>query len=126
MIFLLCFLVTAAAPTLGAPRGMASRPQMGWNSWNTFKANINQSIIETTAKALVDTGLAAAGYKYLIMDEGWQADERATDGRQEFNSTRFPSGGSALVNHIHDMGLKVGIYRCLRSPPFFHHIRQIN
>ncbi|KAI8275623.1 hypothetical protein K4K60_008536 [Colletotrichum sp. SAR11_57] len=83
---------------------------MGWNSWNTFKANINQSIIETTAKALVDTGLAAAGYKYLIMDEGWQADERATDGRQEFNSTRFPSGGSALVNHIHDMGLKVGIY----------------
>ncbi|KAJ4996110.1 hypothetical protein K4K48_009056 [Colletotrichum sp. SAR 10_66] len=110
MIFLLCFLVTAAAPTLGAPGGMASRPQMGWNSWNTFKANINQSIIETTAKALVDTGLAAAGYKYLIMDEGWQADERATDGRQEFNSTRFPSGGSALINHIHDMGLKVGIY----------------
>ncbi|KAI8227752.1 Alpha-galactosidase [Colletotrichum sp. SAR 10_96] len=110
MIFLLCLLVTAAAPTLGAPGGMASQPQMGWNSWNTFKANINQSIIETTAKALVDTGLAAAGYKYLIMDEGWQADERATDGRQEFNSTRFPSGGSALVNHIHDMGLKVGIY----------------
>ncbi|KAF4872364.1 Alpha-galactosidase [Colletotrichum siamense] len=110
MIILLCLLVAAAAPTIGAPGGMASRPQMGWNSWNTFKANINQSIIETTAKALVDTGLAAAGYKYLIMDEGWQADERATDGRQEFNSTRFPSGGSALVSHIHDMGLKVGIY----------------
>ncbi|KAL0937711.1 alpha-galactosidase [Colletotrichum truncatum] len=101
---------TAAAPILGADSGKASKPQMGWNSWNTFKANINQSIIEATAKALVDKGLAKAGYNYLIMDEGWQADERAADGSQLFNATRFPSGGSAIVDHVHNMGLKIGIY----------------
>ncbi|KAF9879356.1 alpha-galactosidase [Colletotrichum karsti] len=110
MLALLLFLVSAVVPVMGVGGGTASKPQMGWNSWNTFKANINQSIIETTAKALVDTGLAKAGYTYLVMDEGWQANERGPDGRQQFNATRFPSGGPALVQHIHDMGLKVGVY----------------
>ncbi|KAF6830659.1 alpha-galactosidase, partial [Colletotrichum musicola] len=76
-------LLAAAAPVMGAGSGRASKPQMGWNSWNTFKANINQSIIESTATALVDKGLLKAGYNYLIMDEGWQAMKRAPDGRQD-------------------------------------------
>ncbi|KAF6807829.1 alpha-galactosidase [Colletotrichum sojae] len=95
---------------MGAGSGRASKPQMGWNSWNTFKANINQSIIESTATALVERGLLKAGYNYLIMDEGWQAMKRVPDGRQEFNTTRFPDGGAAFVDHIHDLGFKVGLY----------------
>ncbi|KAJ5933621.1 Alpha-galactosidase alpha-n-acetylgalactosaminidase [Penicillium verhagenii] len=43
---------------------------MGWNSWNTFKTNFNQSVIENTASLLVSTGLRDVGYNYLIMDEG--------------------------------------------------------
>ncbi|KAH8679608.1 glycoside hydrolase family 27 protein [Tricladium varicosporioides] len=83
---------------------------MGWNSWNTFKANINESIIRQTATTLVSSGLAKAGYEYLILDEGWQAPTRDKNGRQQANATKFPSGISALADVVHKLGLKIGIY----------------
>ncbi|KAJ6006303.1 Alpha-galactosidase alpha-n-acetylgalactosaminidase [Penicillium sp. IBT 35674x] len=64
----------------GVPGGLAATPQMGWNSWNTFKVNFNQTVIENTASLLVSTGLRDAGYNYLVMDEGWQAMERDGNG----------------------------------------------
>lgn len=83
----------------------------GWNSWNTFKLGINQTIVEGTAKALVELGLRDAGYNYLIMDDGWQNMTRSPEGRQQANTTRFPSGLNALSVKVHDLGLKLGIYR---------------
>lgn len=80
------------------------------HSWNTFKANINQSVIEQTAERLVVTGLRDAGYNYLVVDDGWQNFSRAADGRQQPNLTRFPDGVLSLGNHIHGKGLKFGIY----------------
>ncbi|KAI1370954.1 glycoside hydrolase family 27 protein [Hypoxylon crocopeplum] len=88
----------------------ASKPQMGWNSWNTFKANINQSMIEDTATALVRLGLAKAGYEYVMIDAGWQADTRAANGQQQANTTTFPSGIKGVADHVHRLGLKLGIY----------------
>ena len=41
---------------------------MGWNSWNTFGPNINEALIRETADVMVDSGLAAAGYNYLVID----------------------------------------------------------
>ena len=32
-------------------------PPMGWNSWNTFGANINEALIKETADAMVESGL---------------------------------------------------------------------
>lgn len=45
------------------------------------------------------------------MDEGWQALERDAEGQQQTNNTRFPSGIPALVDHVHGLGLKIGLYR---------------
>jgi alpha-galactosidase len=84
---------------------------IGWNSWNTFKTIFNQSTIEDTASTLVATGLARAGYKYVILDEGWQALTRDASGRQQANATKFPSGVSGLASYVHKLGLKLGIYR---------------
>ncbi|KAH8765118.1 glycoside hydrolase family 27 protein [Hyaloscypha sp. PMI_1271] len=89
---------------------LAAKPQMGWNSWNTFKTNFNQSTIEDTASTLVSTGLARAGYKYVVLDEGWQALTRDSHGRQQPNATKFPSGISYLAEYVHRLGLKLGIY----------------
>lgn len=83
----------------------------GWNSWNTFKLGINQTIVEGTAQALVDTGLRDAGYTYLVMDDGWQNLTRGPDGRQQANATRFPSGLKVLADELHEKGLKFGLYR---------------
>lgn len=95
---------------LPAGTNAALKPQMGWNSWNTFKANINQTIIEDTATALVKLGLADAGYEYVSIDAGWQASMRAANGQQQPNASRFPSGIKGVADHVHDLGLKLGIY----------------
>ena len=39
-------------------------PPMGWNSWNTFGANINEALIKETADAMVESGLLEKGYEY--------------------------------------------------------------
>lgn len=109
-------------------KGLATKPQMGkqfpedvgasrtdssigWNSWNSFKFNINESIILPTAEKLVSTGLLKAGYNYLVLDDGWQSFSRDANGRQQANSTRFPSGIKGLADRVHKMGLKLGVYR---------------
>jgi len=46
--------------------GLGSAPPMGWNSWNHFQCGGNgEVVIRETADALVSTGLAALGYKYV-------------------------------------------------------------
>ncbi|ORY58839.1 glycoside hydrolase family 27 protein [Pseudomassariella vexata] len=101
-----------ALPVFGAGYSTTSgfKPQLGWNSWNTFKAEINQELIEETAQSLASTGLAKAGYEYVVMDAGWQSQNRDPEGRQQANASLFPSGIAAVADYIHNLGLKVGIY----------------
>ena len=37
-------------------------PPLGWNSWNTFGANISEELIKQTADCMVESGLLAAGH----------------------------------------------------------------
>jgi len=52
---------------------LASTPPMGWNLWNTFGHNINESVIRETADALVFSGPRDCGYEYIIWMNGWSA-----------------------------------------------------
>ncbi len=45
---------------------------MGWNSWNAFGLDINSKIVMSVANPMVSKGLAAAGYQYIVIDDGWQ------------------------------------------------------
>ncbi|RLN38859.1 alpha-galactosidase [Panicum miliaceum] len=57
--------------------GLGSAPPMGWNSWNHFQCDGNgEVVIRETADALVSTGLAALGYKYVNIDDCWAEPER--------------------------------------------------
>ncbi len=89
--------------------GLANTPQMGWNSWNKFAENINEQLIRETADALVEKGLAEAGYVYLNIDDCWHG-ERTEMGFITENKEKFPSGMRALGEYIHSKGLKFGIY----------------
>ena len=51
-------------------------PPLGWNTWNTFGANINEQLILESADAMVETGLRDAGYLYLVIDDIWHLKER--------------------------------------------------
>jgi len=90
---------------------LALTPPMGWNSWNTFGPHISEQDICQTADALVDSGLAALGYRYVVIDDFWEADARI-DGKLTWNPTTFPAGIPALADYIHSKGLSFGIYSC--------------
>jgi alpha-galactosidase len=101
---------TAAAASATPAPGPISAPPMGWNSWNRFGCNIDESLIRSTADSLVSTGLRDAGYKYVNIDDCWMASTRDAQGRLQPNATRFPSGIKALADYVHARGLKLGIY----------------
>lgn len=84
-------------------------PTMGWSSWNTFALNISEKIIENQADAMVKTGLKAAGYEYINIDDGfWEG--RGKDGQLIINRKRFPNGMRVVADYIHKLGLKAGMY----------------
>lgn len=99
-------------------RGQAPLPPMGWNSWNAFNSDIDEEKLMAAAKALVDTGLAAKGYRYVDIDDGWWLKRRQNDGRLLIRTAAFPSAQTGdgntsfrpLTDRLHGMGLKAGIY----------------
>jgi alpha-galactosidase len=74
----LYILLLLAIYTLALDNGLAKTPPMGWNSWNRFHCNINETLIKQTVDLLVSTGLAAKGYKYVNLDDCWQIERNKT------------------------------------------------
>jgi alpha-galactosidase len=95
---------------LALDNGLGLTPQMGWNSWNHFACDINEKLIQATADALISTGLAKAGYKYLNLDDCWEASTRDSNSRLWGHPDTFPSGMKALGEYIHEKDLMYGIY----------------
>ena len=101
-----------AKPGNPAPsyNGLALTPPMGWNDWSYYQCNIDENLILQQAKALVDKGLAKAGYDTVTIDDCWMAKTRDADGNLQADSTRFPDGIKYIADKVHAMGLKFGIY----------------
>ena len=87
-------------------------PPMGWNSWNTFGANINEQLIFETADAMVANGLPQKGYEYLVIDDCWSLRERDANQRLVADPEKFPQGMEAAADSVHSKGLKFGMYSC--------------
>jgi alpha-galactosidase len=99
--------------------GLALTPHMGWNSWYIYQLGITQDIMEKSAKALYDYGLANFGYTYVNIDDGWEIKDgsndpvvggavRNSDGTIRTNKN-FPDM-KAMTDYIHRLGLKAGLY----------------
>ncbi|MFZ5551224.1 MAG: glycoside hydrolase family 27 protein [Pseudomonadota bacterium] len=107
----------AAAPAhahetlkLDAPKpNLAPTPPMGWNSWNKFACNVSEQLIRQQADGMAASGMKAAGYRYIVIDDCWQKS-RDADGNIQADPERFPSGIKALADYVHSKGLKFGLY----------------
>lgn len=88
---------------------LAKTPPMGWNTWNTFRLNINEELVKQAVETFIQKGLKDAGYQYVVIDDGWQID-RDEQGNILCDKEKFPSGMKSLIDDIHAAGLKVGIY----------------
>ena len=91
---------------------LAKTPPMGWNSWNTFGNNISEDMIKETADAMVEHGMLAAGYRYLVIDDCWSLRERDKNGMLVADPEKFPHGMKAVADYVHAKGLKFGMYSC--------------
>ncbi len=92
-----------------APSILAATPPMGWNSWNTFQCSITEQLIRGVADTFVSSGMAAAGYQYVNLDDCWM-NGRDASGKLQWDTTKFPTGIPALAAYVHGKGLKLGIY----------------
>jgi len=45
--------------------GKGKLPALGWNSWNAFSCDVNETKILTAANEIVNLGLQGAGYEYV-------------------------------------------------------------
>ena len=90
--------------------GVGRTPPMGWNSWNRFGCNINETLIRQTADLLVSLGLAAKGYRYVNLDDCWQIERNSTTNEIIEDKTKFPSGIAKLAEYVHSKNLLFGLY----------------
>jgi alpha-galactosidase len=110
-------LAAATLAVMGTPaaqaleNGVARTPPMGWNSWNTFGCNINETLIRQMADAIVSSGMGDLGYQYVVVDDCWFNPNRDSAGNLQGDPSRFPSGMKALGDYLHGKGLKFGIYQ---------------
>ncbi len=131
-VLLACFLAVAASNLLLPPASaqtsssLAKTPPMGWNSWNKFGCNVSDKLIREMADAMISSGMQAAGYQYVNIDDCWQVS-RDTQGTIVADPARFPSGINALADYVHSKGLKLGIYTdagtgtCEKRPGSLNH-----
>ena len=92
---------------------------MGFSSWNAFSADVNTTLMRSIVKLMIDTGLAAKGYHYVNIDEGWLKD-RYPNGTIYEDTKKFPEGMKAFGDWVHaqetapgsGVFMKYGLYTC--------------
>lgn len=90
--------------------GVGRLPFMGYNTWNAYHCDIDESIILETARLMKALGLSDAGYDHVNIDDCYSERNRSASGDIVANKQTFPSGMNSLTNKIHKLGLKAGIY----------------
>ncbi|WP_194911147.1 NPCBM/NEW2 domain-containing protein [Catenulispora rubra] len=104
---------TAARPpsrTAVPINNLARTPYQGWNTYYGLGSTFTEQTIKAEADALVNKGLAAAGYNYVWIDGGWWNGTRDASGNITVSASQWPDGMQAVADYIHSRGLKAGIY----------------
>ena len=125
-------------------KSLASKPPMGWNSWDCLGFGANESEVRAAADYMAKN-LNHLGYEYIVIDMMWYGDAIASDyeafahetmpvkpyytvdefGRLFPDPVKFPSsvegkGFKPLADYIHGLGLKFGVH-LMRGIPWQAH-----
>jgi alpha-galactosidase len=109
---------------------LATKPPMGWNSWNCFGIEVNEEQVKAVADYMAEH-LKEYGWEYVVIDAGWyhpvdfktpqwnddpeppqtiDAYGRLLPDTIKFPSARNGAGFKPLADYIHSKGLKFGIH----------------
>ena len=95
---------------LALNNGLGLTPAMGWNSWNKFGCNIDETVIKSNARRMLDLGLDRAGYRYLNIDDCWAVARDNVTSRLVPDPGAFPEGVAAVADALHSRGFGFGMY----------------
>jgi alpha-galactosidase len=129
-VFVAATTTPASAKLPRLENGLARTPPMGWNSWNKFGCGVSDTLVRQTADAMVSSGMAAAGYQYVNIDDCWSVTTRDANGNLQPDPTKFSNGIKAVADYLHSKGLKLGIYgdrgttTCANYPGSYGHETQ--
>jgi len=98
---------TSTLTIVGGPDALVLTPPLGWNSWNVWGGSVDDAKVRAAADAMVSSGLAAHGYQFINIDDGWEGQRDAYGVLQP--NQKFPDM-KALADYVHSKGLKIGIY----------------
>lgn len=93
--------------TLAVGNKIGLTPALGWNSWNAWGLSVNDEKVRTAAREMAER-LAAHGWSYVNIDDGWEAENRDANGKIVTNE-KFPDM-KGLTDYVHSLGLRMGIY----------------
>lgn len=102
--------IAGITPAHALDNGLARTPPMGWSSWNAFHCNVSARLVEATADAMVASGMRAAGYNYVNIDDCWLEKQRGPHGELVPDPKKFPQGLKAVADYVHARGLELGLY----------------
>lgn len=103
----------APSPARAEANGVSATPPMGWSSWSFIRSAPTEAKIEAQAKAMSDSGLAAAGYRYVNLDDFWYLNPATTVdgyGRWQTDPAKFPDGMASVAAYVHGLGELYGMY----------------
>ncbi|HET9170246.1 MAG TPA: NEW3 domain-containing protein [Actinospica sp.] len=115
-------LAAVAASAQAEANGVGLKPALGWSSWSFVRHDPTAATIEAQADAMHTSGLQAAGYQYVNVDDFWyqcpgsQGPNVDQYGRWVTDATKFPPSASGengiqvVADHVHSLGLKFGLY----------------
>jgi alpha-galactosidase len=109
-----CAQLTSASG-VPAPPVNPDRPVLGWDPFNTFGTTFDQQLVVSVVKAMETDGMRSAGYRYIILDDGWQGPRNAA-GNITADPSRFPCGIRRLAAFVHSQGFRFGLYTTPGNP----------
>uniref|UniRef100_A0A0W0F0D3 Alpha-galactosidase n=1 Tax=Moniliophthora roreri TaxID=221103 RepID=A0A0W0F0D3_MONRR len=105
------YLAAPSPPAYTPSRSIGKLPALGWNTWNAYRCDINETKVIAAANSFVSLGLKDAGYQYVNIDDCWSVkNTRDNRGRIVPDPNKFPNGISGVASKVHALGLKIGIY----------------
>ena len=106
----------AVASAMGAAAALDNgfdRPPMGWSAlYGAPFGTVNETMVLEAAAGLNASGLLAAGYEYVTLDD-WYATRDAATGRMIAKPDTFPSGMPAVSAGVHERGERCARYETL-------------
>jgi len=121
--FLLAIGALAGAPE----QTIASKPPLGWNSFDSYGVYLHEKAARANLEAMAEM-LAPYGYEYFVIDNGWFGEYRLKPGTlyplekhagdvriNEFghvipSKAYFPGGLKPIIDRCHELGLKFGLH----------------